>query len=282
MSAVPNYAIHIANASKSFQRGTKALNSVSVTIMPGECVGLLGASGSGKSTLLRSICGLERLDSDAGEVQLFGQQLQAQGKLSGDIRKLRRQTGIIFQQFNLVNRMNVINNVLTGLLPRMPLWRSLSAQFTREEKLHALEALAAVGLADYAFQRASTLSGGQQQRAAVARALIQGASILLADEPVSSLDPESARRVMDLLHHLNRSRGMTLVVSLHNVAMARKYCDRIIALRAGQLVFDGPPSALDDTKLRQLYGASSDELLVDAPLESPPLHLVAKSLTAAA
>jgi len=282
MSAVPNNAIYISKASKSFQRGTKALNNVSATILSGECVGLLGASGSGKSTLLRSICGLERLDGDGGDIQLFGQQLQAHGKLSSDIRQLRRQTGIIFQQFNLVNRMNVINNVLTGLLPRMPLWRSLSGQFTREEKMQALEALASVGLADYAFQRASTLSGGQQQRAAVARALVQGANILLADEPVSSLDPESARRVMDLLHHLNRSRGMTLVVSLHNVAMARKYCDRIIALRAGQLVFDGPPSALDDTKLRQLYGASSDELLVDTPLEAPPLHLVAAPLTAAA
>ncbi len=276
-------AIAIRNATKSFNRKSRALDSVSATIQPGECIGLLGASGSGKSTLLRSICGLERLDGAESSVQLFGQELQAHGKLSSDIRQLRRQTGIIFQQFNLVNRMNVLHNVLTGLLPRMPLWRALSGRFTQEEKLQALEALASVGLADYAFQRASTLSGGQQQRAAVARALVQGASILLADEPVSSLDPESARRVMDLLHHLNRSKGMTLVVSLHNVAMARKYCDRIIALRAGQLVFDGVPTALDDARLRHLYGASSDELLADhSPLDTPPLHLVAQSLPIAA
>jgi phosphonate transport system ATP-binding protein len=166
--------------------------------------------------------------------------------------------------------MNVLSNVLTGLLPRMPLWRSLTGRFTQSEQMDALKALSSVGLADYAFQRASTLSGGQQQRAAVARALLQGARILLADEPVSSLDPESARRVMDLLHHLNRTQGMTLVVSLHNVAMARKYCDRIIALRAGELVFDGPPLGLDDAKLRSLYGASSDELLADDAGFEPP------------
>ena len=267
-------AIRIVNASKAFNRGAKALNAVSADIMPGECVGLLGASGSGKSTLLRSICGLERLDGKGSAVALFGETLQADGVLSGNIRELRRQTGIIFQQFNLVGRMDVLSNVLTGLLPHMPLWRSLTARFSPAQQLQALQALDAVGLVDYTYQRASTLSGGQQQRAAVARALLQGARILLADEPVSSLDPESARRVMDLLHHLNRSQGMTLVVSLHNVAMARRYCDRIIALRAGELVFDGAPMELDDSRLRDLYGASSDELLVDHdPLESPPLSL---------
>ncbi len=256
-------AIRIAHASKSFNRKTQALNDINLTIQPGECVGLLGASGSGKSTLLRSICGLERLDGQHSEVSIFGSPLQSAGALSSNIRAMRRHTGIIFQQFNLVGRMNVLSNVLTGLLPRMPLWRSLSGRFTHAERLQAVQALDAVGLADYALQRASTLSGGQQQRAAVARALVQGARILLADEPVSSLDPESARRVMDLMHHLNRSQGMTLVVSLHNVAMARKYCDRIVALRGGELVFDGPPLELDDTRLRHLYGASSEELLMD-------------------
>lgn len=280
-SIVP--AIRIAHASKSFNRRTKALNGVSAAIAPGECVGLLGASGSGKSTLLRSICGLERLDGRDSVVELFGKPLQTGGTLSRDIRDLRRQTGIIFQQFNLVGRMDVLSNVLTGLLPRMPLWRSLTARFTREEQLQALQALDSVGLADYAFQRASTLSGGQQQRAAVARALLQGARILLADEPVSALDPESARRVMDLLHHLNRSQGMTLVVSLHNVALARRYCDRIIALRGGELVFDGSPLELDDARLRHLYGANTDELLVEHdPLDLPPLPLKEQAVALAA
>jgi len=271
MSSLPVPAIRVVCASKSFNRRAKALDSVSATIQPGECVGLLGASGSGKSTLLRSICGLERLDGNNSSVELFGQTLQSGGVLSPDIRALRRQTGIIFQQFNLVGRMNVLSNVMTGLLPRVPLWRALSGRFSPEEQMQALQALDSVGLADYAFQRASTLSGGQQQRAAVARALLQGARILLADEPVSSLDPETARRVMDLMHHLNRSQGMTLVVSLHNVAMARRYCDRIIALRAGELVFDGSPMELDDSKLHHLYGSSTEELLMDHnPLETPP------------
>ncbi len=271
MSTLPVPAIRVVSANKSFNRRGKALDNVSATIQAGECIGLLGASGSGKSTLLRSICGLERLDGKTSSVELFGQNLQTGGVLSSDIRELRRQTGIIFQQFNLVGRMNVLSNVLTGLLPRMPLWRALSGRFNRDEQMQALQALDSVGLADYAFQRASTLSGGQQQRAAVARALLQGARILLADEPVSSLDPETARRVMDLMHHLNRTQGMTLVVSLHNVAMARRYCDRIIALRAGELVFDGSPMELDDSKLRHLYGASTEELLMDHnPLETPP------------
>jgi len=270
MSTPSQPAIRITHASKAFNRHSKALDGVSAEIAPGECVGLLGASGSGKSTLLRSLCGLERLDGKDSRVELFGQTLQSAGVLAADIRAMRRQTGIIFQQFNLVGRMDVLSNVLTGLLPRMPLWRALTGRFSQDEHLQALQALESVGLADYAFQRASTLSGGQQQRAAVARALLQGARILLADEPVSALDPESARRVMDLLHHLNRSRGMTLVVSLHNVAMARRYCDRIIALRQGSLVFDGLPQELDDARLRHLYGASTDELLLDQPLQSAP------------
>jgi phosphonate transport system ATP-binding protein len=255
-------AISIAHAEKSFGR-TRALAGVNLHIRTGECVALLGASGSGKTTLLRSICGLELLDGKASTVALVGQPLQSGGALSAEVRTLRRQTGIIFQQFNLVGRMSLLRNVLTGLLPHMPLWRVLSGAFTTEQTRQALQALDSVGLADYAFQRASTLSGGQQQRAAVARALLQGARILLADEPVASLDPESARRVMQLLKQLNQEKGMTLVVSLHNVAMARQYCSRIVALRAGAVVFDGPPSSLTDAHLRDLYGSHSDELLLE-------------------
>lgn len=259
MAASNHYAIQVTQASKTFGRGTLALNNVNITIKSGECVGLLGASGSGKSTLMRSICGLERLDGEQSSVELFGQMLQKGGVLSRDIRQMRQNTAIIFQQFNLIGRMNVLSNVLTGLLPRMPLWRSLTVQFNRQEQMDALEALAAVGLAEYANQRASTLSGGQQQRAAVARALLQGAKILLADEPVASLDPEAGRRVMDCLLELNRTQNLTLVVSLHNVAMARKYCERIIALRGGQVVYDGLPEGLDDAVLTELYANASIE-----------------------
>jgi phosphonate transport system ATP-binding protein len=153
-------------------------------------------------------------------------------------------------------------------------------RFTARERLQALEALQAVGLSEQAFQRASTLSGGQQQRAAIARALVQGARILLADEPVASLDPESTRRVMDLLRQLQRDQGMTLVISLHNVNLARQYCDRIIALREGQLVYDGAPLGLDNQTLRDLYGSQSDELFMDhipepsIPFLNPTLQLI--------
>lgn len=226
--------------------------------------------------MLRSLCGLERLDGQDSEVQIWGDSLQKSGHLSPRIRQLRAHIGIIFQQFNLVGRMDVLTNVMTGLLPQVPLYRSLLGKFTAEERLKALHALNAVGLSEQALQRASTLSGGQQQRAAIARALVQGAQILLADEPVASLDPESTRRVMDLMCQLQREQEMTLVISLHNVNLARQYCDRIIALREGQLVYDGPPMGLDNQRLRDLYGTHSDELFMDHAQEStvrPPQRL---------
>ena len=260
---VTHTAIRVHNASKSFRKSHKALDGIELSVAQGECVGLLGASGSGKSTLLRSLCGLERLDGADSEVQIWGDSLQKSGQLSPHIRQLRQHIGIIFQQFNLVGRMDVLTNVMTGLLPQVPLYRSLLGRFTADERLQALKALDAVGLSEQAFQRASTLSGGQQQRAAIARALVQGARIVLADEPVASLDPESTRRVMDLLRQLQRDQAMTLVISLHNVNLARQYCDRIIALREGQLVYDGPPLGLDNQKLRELYGTHSDELFMD-------------------
>ena len=260
-------AIRVINASKSFEKSCKALDGITLSIARGECVGLLGASGSGKSTLLRSLCGLERLDGQDSEIQIWGDSLQKSGHLSPRIRQLRMHIGIIFQQFNLVGRMNVLTNVMTGLLPEIPLYRSLLRRFTTEERLKALRALQAVGLSAQAQQRASTLSGGQQQRAAIARALVQGAKILLADEPVASLDPESTRRVMDLMRQLQREQEMTLVISLHSVNLARQYCDRIIALREGQLVYDGPPMGLDNQKLRDLYGTHSDELFMNHVLE---------------
>lgn len=247
------YAIEVLGASKTFHAGRKALDKIDLQVRQGECIALLGASGSGKSTLLRAICGLEVLDNDGGLVHIEGQQLQAQARLSVHAKNLRRHMGIIFQQFNLVGRMQVLSNVLTGLLPHVPLWRSLIGHFNAQERLLALRALDMVGLIDQAQQRACTLSGGQQQRAAIARTLVQGARILLADEPVASLDPESTRRVLDILQQLNRSQGITVLISLHNVALAKQYCGRIVALREGRLVYDGPPSGLDDVRVHNLY-----------------------------
>ena len=259
-----DWIVEVENLCKSFG-DAPALKRISLRIRPGERVALLGASGSGKSTLIRCLCGLET--AEAGEVRVFGEPLQSEGKLSRHIRRLRRGIGVVFQQFNLVGRLPVMSNVLTGLAAEAPMWRALSGRFTLLHRARALEALEAIGLAPQAFQRASTLSGGQQQRAAVARVLVQGARLLLADEPVASLDPESTRRVMDLLARLNREAGMTLIVSLHHVALARRYCERVIALRQGELVFDGPSSALSPEFLRELYGSAAEEL------ESEDFHL---------
>jgi phosphonate transport system ATP-binding protein len=264
-------------ADKTFAGGRRALRGVAFEVQPGERVALLGASGSGKSTLLRTLCGLETLDDTAeARIEVFDQLLQRSGRVAPDIRRQRRAIGIIFQQFNLVGRLPVLTNVLTGLAPELPLWRAVLGRFSAAEQARALDALEAMGLGEQAFQRASTLSGGQQQRAAIARTLVQGARLLLADEPVASLDPESTRRVMELLMQLNREQGMTLLVSLHHVGLARRYCERVIALRDGVLVFDGPTAQLTPGFLRELYGTAVEELETDDPPSEPmPLPVLA-------
>lgn len=269
MNGTAPIAVRVAGAGKMFVGGRRALKEISMSVHAGERVALLGASGSGKSTLLRALCGLETLDAGNGSIEVFGRQLQSGGRVASDIRAQRRQVGIIFQQFNLVGRLPVLTNVLTGLAAELPLWRAVLNRFKAEEQARALDALEAMGLGDQAFQRASTLSGGQQQRAAIARTLVQGARLLLADEPVASLDPESTRRVMDLLLALNQEQGMTLIVSLHHVSLAQRYCERVVALRDGVLVFDGPTSALTPAFLRDLYGTAADELQLDDTHESP-------------
>jgi phosphonate transport system ATP-binding protein len=180
-----------------------------------------------------------------------------------DIRHIRSDIGFIFQQFNLVGRLTLLTNVMTGMLPRINTWRSLVGWFTREEKQRAMRALNAVGLAPCASQRASTLSGGQQQRAAIARAIEQRARIILADEPIASLDPESARMVMTSLKSLNQDSGVTVLISLHQVQFALTYCPRSIAMKAGRIVFDGPSDALTPSVLRDIYGLKVSEFNID-------------------
>lgn len=227
MSAV----IRVDSLNKTFAR-KQALFNLKLEIQAGEMVALIGASGSGKSTLLRHVAGLARCDRDnGGSIDVLGRRLQASGRLSGEVRRLRADIGYIFQQFNLVNRLSVLDNVLLGFLGRMPRWRGSLGLFSAEQKRQALEALARVGLADFAGQRASTLSGGQQQRVAIARALTQKAEVILADEPIASLDPESARKVMDILADINRHDGKTVVVTLHQVDYALRYCPRAVALK---------------------------------------------------
>lgn len=267
-------AIVIANLNKSFPC-CKALDDVSLSIGQGEMVALIGASGSGKSTLLRHVSGY--IAADSGAVTVLDRVVQTNGRISKNIRSLRAEIGFVFQQFNLVGRLSVMTNVLVGLLYRTPLFRSLLMRFSVAERQQALEALAAVGIEQTAWQRATTLSGGQQQRAALARCLVQKAKIVLADEPIASLDPESARNVMELLAKMNRERGCTVVVSLHQVEFAIKYCPRTVALHRGQVVYDGPSSALTPQLLGELYGADVEELF-DMMLDSPALKIPAHPL----
>ena len=250
--------IAVRGLNKTFSKGSKALDAVDLDIQAGEMVALIGASGSGKSTLLRHMAGLIVGDRDNGEVRVLGRTIQADGRLAGNIRFQRGRIGFVFQQFNLVERLKVITNVLAGGLCRTPLRRSLLCWYTREEKLNALEALDRVGIADWAFQRASTLSGGQQQRAAIARTLVQQAQVILADEPIASLDPESSRRVMEILETINREDGRTVVVSLHQVDYAVRFCPRVVALRHGRIVFDGPSTKLKPALLNQIYAGDPD------------------------
>jgi phosphonate transport system ATP-binding protein len=255
-------AISITALNKSFLGGRKALQDIHLDIETGEMVALIGASGSGKSTLLRHMAGLMAGDGSAqGLVQIHGQTVQKNGKIASDIRQTRAGVGFVFQQFNLVDRLPVIVNVLAGTLHKMPLWRSLLRWFTPTELASGMEALKRVGIAECCAQRAGTLSGGQQQRAAIARAMVQGAKVILADEPIASLDPESSRKVMDILARVNQEDKCTVVVSLHQVNVAMKYCPRTVALRHGQIVFDGPSSSLTPALLRELYGADADEIL---------------------
>ena len=219
---------------------------------------LVGASGSGKSTLLRNINGLHLANN--GVVNIFDAALQSDGKYHSRIRRIRSQIGFIFQQFNLVSRLTVLENVLIGNLSQISLSRSLLRQFSKPEKTQALAALERVGILEQAYQRASTLSGGQQQRVAIARCLVQKAKIILADEPIASLDPESARKVMELLCQLN-NEGITIVASLHQVQMVRSYFERAIALRNGKVMFDGAVKLLDDNKLTSIYGSAVEELV---------------------
>jgi phosphonate transport system ATP-binding protein len=198
----------------------------------------------------------------------MGAPVQRDGRLARNIRTVRARIGFVFQQFNLVDRLPVLTNVMTGGLGRMPIWRSLVRWFTRAEQDAALRALSRVGIPECAWQRASTLSGGQQQRAAIARTLVQRAQVVLADEPIASLDPESSRRVMDILRTVNREDGITVVVSLHQVDYAVRYCPRLVALKGGQVVYDGPSAAVNPAMLRDIYGAELDTLDGTTELEA--------------
>lgn len=255
--------LEITKLRKEFA-ATVALNDVSLRIGQGEMVGVIGRSGAGKSTLLRTINRL--IDPTSGNIRHDGVDV---GALRGTaLRRWRRECAMIFQQFNLVSRLDVLTNVMIGRVSYQPTVRSLLKLFSAEDSARAIITLDRVEMAPFAFQRADTLSGGQQQRVAIARALVQDPKILLADEPIASLDPHSARRTMDLLRAINREDGITVLCNLHTLDTARHYCDRIVAMSGGSLVFDGLPDALDDATVRRIYGVGGTDDAFDEAVTS--------------
>ena len=256
--------VEISNVSKTFGNGRRALIDVSASIERGEMVALIGASGSGKSTLIRHIAGLLTANrgAEGGTIKVAGAVVQSNGRLTSSVASIRQNLGVIFQQFNLVPRLSVLTNVLAGCLGRIPRLRGTLMLFSQSEKQFAMHALHRVGIEETARQRAGTLSGGQQQRAAIARCLVQEVDVILADEPIASLDPASAKRVMGILAEINQSEQAAVLVSLHQVEYARRYCPRTIAMRDGEIVFDGPSKQLSTAFLRDIYGEASEELIL--------------------
>ncbi len=230
---------------------TTAVSRVSLEIPPGQFVGVIGRSGAGKSTLLRLINRL--IDPSAGRITHGGREITA---LKGRaLREWRRDCAMIFQQFNLVDRLDVLSNVLVGRLAGHSFLSSIAMRFSDAERAEALRALDRLDLLPQALQKTGTLSGGQQQRVAIARALVQKPRIMLADEPIASLDPGNATRVMEALRSINAEDGLTVLVNLHTIDTARTYCQRIIAMREGRVYFDGTPRQLTDDVLLDIYGS---------------------------
>ena len=246
----------IENLTKIYDNGFLALNNISLEIPDGQFVSIIGLSGSGKSTLLRCINRL--VDPTKGRIVWNGIDITA--ATDDELRQIRRRIGMIFQQFNLVKRSSVMRNVLSGRLGYVNPVYSLVNYFPRTEKERALAALNRVGIADKASNRASALSGGQQQRVGIARTLMQEPEMMLADEPVASLDPATSHSVMKYLELLNNEDGITILCSLHFLSLARAYSDRVIALKDGKLEFDGLPKDIDNERFKQIYGEDAVEV----------------------
>jgi len=247
-------AVSVERLSKVWPDGIKALDDVSLEVREGEFLAVLGLSGSGKSTLLRCVNRL--VDPTEGRISIFGREVtRAEG---AELRALRREVGMIFQQFNLVKRHSVRDNVLSGALGRAGTLRSLLLWFTEEERAEAQACLERVGMGDRGDSRADALSGGQQQRVAIARALMQRPRLILADEPVASLDPALRNSVMRHVEALNREEGITVVCSLHDLDLMKRYATRAVALREGRLVAEGKPEELDLATLRSIYGEEAE------------------------
>jgi phosphonate transport system ATP-binding protein len=240
----------IRNLRKEYRPGVAVLRDVSLTVAGRGTTAIIGPSGTGKSTLIRCINRL--VDPTAGEILFRGQDL---ARLRGrDLRMARRRIGMVFQEYNLVERLSVIENVLCGRLGYVPVWRAWLRRFPAADIDRAFALLDAVGLGEFATQRADQLSGGQRQRVGIARALMQEPDLVLADEPTSSLDPKTSVEIMELIEQRADERGIPVIVNIHNVGLARRYADRIVGMSKGEIVFDGEPKALEDRHLLQIYG----------------------------
>jgi phosphonate transport system ATP-binding protein len=243
-------SLAIRNLCKEYRPGQPVLKDVSLNVAGRGMTAIIGPSGTGKSTLVRCINRL--VDPTSGEIHFRGQDL---ARLGGrELRIARRRIGMVFQEYNLVERLSVIENVLCGRLGYVPVWRAWLRKFPAGDVERAFQLLDAVGLGDFAVQRADQLSGGQRQRVGIARALMQEPDLVLADEPTSSLDPKTSVEIMELIARRAGERDIPVIVNIHNVALAQRFADRIVGMSKGQIVFDGPPPALEDSHLMRIYG----------------------------
>lgn len=244
--------------SKHYPNGVHALKEVSLEVTEGEFISVIGPSGSGKSTLLRAVNGLIHISG--GKVWLDGQAISDQHGKS--LRDQRRKVGMIFQNYNLVYSLSVLQNVLHGRLGYMSGLKGIFGLYSEEDKKEALDLLKEMGLEQFSYNRASDLSGGQKQRVGIARAIMQSPKLLLCDEPIASLDPSSAKTIMELLHDMTQKRNIACIVNLHQLDVAMKYSSRIIGLSKGEVVFDGTPGQLTDEMIEKIYGTSRENLMI--------------------
>ena len=257
--------LEIRDLVKVYPRGTRAVDGVSLDIQRGEFVVLIGLSGSGKSSLLRCINRL--VEPTSGRIVFDGADVT---RASGpELRRIRRRIGMIFQSFNLVRRASVLSNTLSGRLGYRTTWRTIVSRPSAQDVIAAFENLGRVGIADKAYARADALSGGQQQRVGIARALMQRPDLMLADEPVASLDPATSHSVMKYLEEINKKDGITVICSLHFLSLARRYGTRVVALKGGKVAFDGQPSEIDERRFKEIYGEDAIEVEIGPSIAQP-------------